>query len=250
MQVRKDAGPELKPMAVPGAHEAVLRELELVCPVGQPPSTVLDFGAGRGALTQKLVRSGYNTLACDLFPEQFAVEGMDCQKVDAGGRLPYEDCSFDAVVAVELLEHIEGHDPFFREIARVLRPGGKVLFSTPNILSFKSRWLFFWTGYFYSFGPLKAGLRDPVAQHISPFTIDRYLWCMSLAGLNVERVTTDKYQSTSLFFSPLLPLVKIATWMRFRNRDRSVQLQNSSATLFGRKILVTASKKSPAVESR
>lgn len=233
---------DIGPMAVSGVHESVIRALELACPTRSPSPTVLDIGAGHGALTQKLLQAGYRVAACDLYPELFALGGVECRKVDANGCLPYEDASFDVVVAIELMEHIERHESFFLEVARVLRPGGKLLISTPNVLSFKSRLIFFWTGYFYSFGPLQPGLADPVTQHIAPFTIDRYRWRLSLAGMDIVRITTDKRQNTSLLFAPLSPLVRLAVRMRF-GRNGGDPWQNSPVALFGRTILVESVKR-------
>jgi SAM-dependent methyltransferase len=230
--------PEISPMAVPGAHEAVIRAFECAVPPVNAPR-VLDIGAGHGALTQRLVSSGYSASACDLYPELFQLAGVECRKVDANGRLPYDDATFDGALAIELLEHIEGHESFFSEAARILKPGGRLLFSTPNVLSFKSRWQFFWTGYFYSFCPLDPKRCDPVTQHISPFTIDRYRWRLAQSGLEIVRVTTDKQQTTSLLFSALYPVARLAARLKF-GASPNTDLQNSAVALFGRKIIIEA----------
>ncbi|MBU1910308.1 MAG: methyltransferase domain-containing protein [Verrucomicrobia bacterium] len=49
-----------------------------------------------------------------------------------GTHFPVDDASFDAVVLDYVLEHVEDPPALFREIHRVLRPGGTVLFRTPN----------------------------------------------------------------------------------------------------------------------
>ncbi len=46
--------------------------------------------------------------------------------------IDFENCSFDAVVSCQVIEHIEEDIEFVREVARVLRPGGKFVVSTPN----------------------------------------------------------------------------------------------------------------------
>lgn len=46
--------------------------------------------------------------------------------------IDFENCSFDAVVSFQVIEHIEEDIEFVREVARVLRPGGKFVVSTPN----------------------------------------------------------------------------------------------------------------------
>lgn len=47
-------------------------------------------------------------------------------------NMPFEDGSFDAVTANEMIEHIDDHDAFIDEVKRVLQPGGTFMVSTPN----------------------------------------------------------------------------------------------------------------------
>jgi SAM-dependent methyltransferase len=225
-------------MAVRGTHENVLALVTGAFPRGVE---VLDVGAGRGGLSRKLLDAGYRVRACDLDPQAFAVQGVECRRVDAGGGLPYADASFELVLAVELVEHIEGHAVLFDEIGRVLRSGGSVLFTTPNILSLKSRMRFLLSGYFYSFGTLDPDVLDPASQHITPFTLDRYLWRLRQSGLSVSRVATDKLQTSSLLLGFLWPLIRAYARLT-QGRSPSVRLENSTTALFGRKLVVIARK--------
>jgi SAM-dependent methyltransferase len=202
---------------------------------------VLDIGAGQGALSARLRDAGARVSACDVVPEQFDVPGVDFRTVQSDGRLPFDDHSFDVAIAVEVLEHIDGHDRFFAEVSRVLAPAGVVFFTTPNILSLKSRLRFLMTGFFYSFGPLEPFTRDPVSQHIAPFSVNRYEWMMSQHGLTLTTVVTDKTQTSSLLLSPLVPFIRLATWLQF-NGSRSAARQNTSVALFGRKLVVVGRK--------
>jgi SAM-dependent methyltransferase len=227
-------------LAIPGTHDRVLSALQRAVDLRAAPR-VLDIGAGQGAFSLRLKALGANVSACDVVPEQFAVPGVEFRAVGADGRLPFDDAAFDAAVAIEVLEHIDGHERFFAEVARVLVPNGIVLFTTPNILSLKSRLRFLFTGFFYSFGPLQPFTRDPVSQHVAPFSLNRYEWMMSQHGLHLAGVETDKIQTSSVLLSPLVPFIKLATLLQFNGSSLAAR-QNSSETMFGRKLVVVGRK--------
>lgn len=228
-------------MAVRGTHQRVISLLSECIDLKQPGLRALDLGAGQGALSARLNEAGIEVDACDPDPGLFQVAGVQCRPIGKNGQLPYDDARFDFAVAVEVVEHIDGHRAFFDEAARVLRPGGLLLFTTPNILSLKSRMLFFFGGYYYSFGPLEPGTVDPVSQHISPFTLNRYQWMLSRCGFRLQRVATDKRQSLSLAFAFLVPLIKLVMLVEGKRKSK-VPTQNTSTLLFGRKLIVVAEK--------
>ena len=231
-------------MALGGTHESLLAALTAAVPL-EPGVTALDIGAGSGGLAAKLQQAGLSVSACDVVTGNFAVPGIEIRKIEESGVLPYAADSFDIAVAVEVLEHVDGHGRFFAEAARVLKPGGTLLFTTPNILSLKSRLRFLLSGTFYSFGPLVPFTTDPVSQHISPFTLNRYAWQLSQHGLHVTGVRTDKLQTTSLLLGLLAPLIWLSTRLMFGS-DENATAQNSAVPLFGRKLMITA-RKSPGL---
>lgn len=124
---------EIIAITMPGVHSRFLNYFK---EKAEPENlTVLDLGAGHGALTQKLFNMGYKVHACDLFPETFEFNQVECTKVDVTESFPYPDELFDMVVAVEVIEHILDHENFYREINRILKPRGRLYISTPNIHS-------------------------------------------------------------------------------------------------------------------
>lgn len=227
-------------LAIPGTHDRVLKAFAGAIDLEARPR-VLDIGAGQGALSLRLKEAGARVSACDVVPEQFDVPGVDFRPVGPDGRLPFDDATFDAAIAVEVLEHIDGHDQFFAEVARVLAPGGIVLFTTPNVLSLKSRLRFLFTGFLYSFGPLEPFTRDPVSQHVAPFSINRYEWMMSQHALRLVGLATDRIQTSSVLLSFLVPFIRVGTWLQFGRSDLA-RRQNSTVALYGRKLVVIGRK--------
>ncbi len=230
---------ELRELAIPGTHERILPIVTRHVP-GR--ARVLDLGAGKGAFSARLLKAGYDIHACDLYPDMFCCPDVECRRVDAEQPLPYEQDSFDAVVAIEVVEHLESHLGLFREVARLLKPGGKFLFTTPNIASLKSRISFLLTGYFYSHGPLDPREHDPVRQHIAAFTPDRYRFILARAGLDMETIETDKFQRSSRWWGWLTPVIRWRAQRRF-GPSPGVRLQNSAASLYGRTMVGICSKR-------
>ena len=69
----------------------------------------------------------------DEFIRKCEARGIEARRGDLNEPLPFEEDSFDAVVANQVLEHLHNTDLFITEIYRVLRPGGYAVVSTPNL---------------------------------------------------------------------------------------------------------------------
>lgn len=238
-----------QPMALRGIHERVLDEIAREVPPrppGRPPARVLDLGAGQGAMSLLLQRAGYDVHACDLHPEFFRCPGVECARSSIDQPLPYPSAHFDLVACLEVVEHLESNAALFGEIARVLRPGATLVFSTPNIVSLKSRLSFLFTGYFYSHGPLDPAVLDPVSQHISPSTPDRYRFLLAQARLELRRIACDRWGSTSTWMSWLIPLIRLASWTKHGRRGgdlRGLAMENSVPALLGRTLIGVAARR-------
>jgi SAM-dependent methyltransferase len=102
---------------------------------------VLDLGCRSGALTRHFL-DGNSVVGLDVDAsalEKAASLGIEPVQADVEEPLPFEDGSFDAVVAGELLEHLRFPDALVGEIRRVLRPGGMLAGSVPNAFRVQSR---------------------------------------------------------------------------------------------------------------
>ncbi len=126
-------------MSAEGVHEKVS---DLVKRYVRKGSHILDIAAGEGALTYKLVKMGYNVVPADINIEQYKLSQPKPLKIDANKSLPFKDGSFDAVISVETIEHLENGYGFLREANRVLKQGGYLILTTPNTFSVVSRILY------------------------------------------------------------------------------------------------------------
>jgi SAM-dependent methyltransferase len=102
---------------------------------------VLDLGCRSGALTRHFLE-GNSVVGLDVDAaalEKAAALGIEPVQANVEEPLPFEDASFDAVVAGELFEHLQFPDALVAEIRRVLRPGGVVVGSVPNAFRIQSR---------------------------------------------------------------------------------------------------------------
>jgi ubiquinone/menaquinone biosynthesis C-methylase UbiE len=95
---------------------------------------IADIGCGTGRHAVRLTRAGARVTAVDFSREMLArarekagAEGVKFIEHDLHRALPLDDASFDRVLCCLVLDHIEGLAAFFRELARICRPGGTVL---------------------------------------------------------------------------------------------------------------------------
>ncbi len=100
---------------------------------------VLDLGAGKGRFARHLDQAGARVVALDASESMLsAASGLDRVQA-AADRLPFADAVFDAVIAVEMIEHLARIQPTLDEIHRVLRPGGTVVLIDKNCLALDAR---------------------------------------------------------------------------------------------------------------
>jgi 2-polyprenyl-6-hydroxyphenyl methylase/3-demethylubiquinone-9 3-methyltransferase len=113
----------------------ILNKLRTLC---DHKGHILDVGCGGGFLSNELARQGYQVTGVDVSPESLRVaKAHDVTKtvkyeVADAFHLPYPDQSFDAVTAMDFLEHVDRPDLVIKEFSRVLKPGGLFFFHTFN----------------------------------------------------------------------------------------------------------------------
>ncbi len=96
-------------------------------------TSCLDFGAGRGNVSAMNFREqGARVSGVDVSPAVLENPYLDSAQVMNGSLLPFESESFDLVFSDNVLEHLDDPVSIFKEIYRVLKPGGIFIAKTPN----------------------------------------------------------------------------------------------------------------------
>jgi len=171
-----------------GRREIILRLLNRIGFAGsaKTPHTILSVGCGAGEEIRFLGQFGK---VYGMDPGEDAIRfcreaGIGEQVVQASAEnIPFADASFDAVFALDVLEHVAGEEQALDEIYRVLKPGGIAVFTVPAYA-----WL--WS---------KADMRS---HHFRRYTRRELMRKCATRGFSVLRAT---YCNTILF----LPIAKI-----------------------------------------
>ncbi|MGO9453871.1 MAG: class I SAM-dependent methyltransferase [Candidatus Binataceae bacterium] len=232
-----------------------------------PPGHVLDVPAGGGLQTAALVALGFRVCSVDLFPRNRPGPGQSWICADANDPLPFRTSRFDYLLCREGIEHLEDQMGFLRECARVLKPGGKLILTTPNVMHLAARMSAFLTGQ----RNLRRGLVNEVQTlrgrngariyHGHAFLLDyfRARYMIRLAGFDKLGVYTDHMSPTAIAAAPLIPFLWIA--MKFsiavsarnarkpgRKKPSEPVLREitrhvlSPALLFGKRMIIVADR--------
>lgn len=181
--------------------------------------TVLDIPCGEGAFLLRLRNAGFDAIGADI-ARSGSIEEERFKSADMNSALPFEDESFDAIVCIDGIEHIENVFAFFRECRRILRPGGALFLSTPNISAIRSRWRHFLTG-FHNKGksPLNENRVTPF-HHINLLSYPTARYALHTNGFKISRVTTNRIKLISWLYLLAWPLSYITSLLAFRKDDK------------------------------
>jgi SAM-dependent methyltransferase len=190
---------------------------------------VYDLSAGSGYIAHLFEEAGATVKIYDLFPEQNTFAKVHCEKIDLQEKFPIADASANIAILGETIEHFPNQYFFFKEVARILKPNGLLILTTPNSSSLRSRLSqFLMESEHYS---------NPAPNELNAFTqwegskegyfsklfISGVLRLRTLAAINGLRIKTihpTKRSSTSIWLMIFYPFIYF-----FGKKNLSRQLQ-------------------------
>lgn len=137
-----------------------------------PPARVCDAGCGWGTTLEALERAGYSVVGLDIsrsMLERLDHRGRELAVADLTKPLPEDIETFDAVLALDVLEHLDDDRAAAEQLARLARPGGVVIVSVPALPDFYTEF-------------------DAIQGHRRRYTPERLRSVFDGSGLEVERV--------------------------------------------------------------
>ena len=194
-----------------GRAHRQLRMIRAVLDEAERPQVIVDVGCGDGAATGLVRRLGHPVVGVDWSMmalrharrhDLLLVRGG----LDAPG-LPFADASVDLVIFSEVIEHIVDTDSAVDELHRVLRPGGRLLVSTPNLAAWYNRGLLaLGIQPIFSEVSMRGVYGRPgsqVAGHLRMFTKRALTEFLTARGFACERVDGAPYHDVPAVLRPL-----------------------------------------------
>jgi len=219
-----------------------------------PRGKVLDLGCGDGDYAIILKKLGFEVIACDVDEQRFKYKTeIEFKKCDLMQRLTFGDNSFDYVLLLEVIEHLNNPYSFMQELKRILKDNGTLILSTPNILSLKSRMRFLFEGAFEYFRePPLDQMHNPKEKifnlHIFLYRFHELEYLLWRNGFIIDKIFTSNYDGFE--YSLFLPAISLQLFLKSRRskkkqgigHSRINKILLSKELLFGRHLIIKAMK--------
>jgi len=215
---------------------------------------ILDLGCGDGDYAKRLKDLGFDVIAGDIDLARFRYKNeIEFKHCDITKEMPFPDKTFDYVLLMEVVEHLRNPYAVLTEINRIIKDGGYLIASTPNILNLDSRFRFLFEGvYKYFREPPLDQVENPreiiFNLHLFPYRYQELEYLLSACGFKVAGIFTSLYEG--FWFGFILPLMKLQAWSKERRSlkkggidyRRIHKILFSKELLFGRHLIVKAKK--------
>lgn len=194
---------------------------------------VVDLSAGSGYIANEFHKAGAEIELYDLFPEHNTMCPVACRSIDLQKPFPIHAASVDIAILGETIEHLPNQFFFFSEVAKILKPGGTLLLTTPNSSSLRSRLSQFLmeSEHYSTPAPNETdaytrwpGSKDGYFSKLFISGILRLRTLAALNGLRIKKVHPSKRSSTSYLLLIFYPAIYY-----FSRKNLKKQVRNNPA---------------------
>lgn len=208
--------------------ERVRGAIEII-PSGLTPGAALDISAGDGLSTAMLSERGWRVVSTEWHPRR---PGWVAVNLDRG--LPFRAASFDLVLMLEVIEHLADIPQAIREIARVLRPGGAAIITTPNRLNVSSRLHYLLSGFYKGRRtplPYRYKVEDGRNWHV--MGLNDFHWIAHGAGLHLDALGKSRRKLKARIMAVILyPAIAAYSWFLYGRGDKDPAQRELNRELF------------------
>lgn len=212
---------------------------------------ILDIPSGAGAFTKRMMDLNKIVYPGDI-ENILEVKNNNFKAVNMNDLLPYESSFFDAVVCIDGIEHLERPFDFIQECHRVIKSGGILIVSTPNINSIRSRWRWFWTSHHNKCkSPLNEYKPSPL-HHINMMSYQRLRYILHTRGFKISKIATNRIKWISWVYILFAPLSFLCTNFVYKKEEKDADQKQANeniikelfkkSLLFGETMIIKARK--------
>ena len=181
--------------------ERVRGAVELI-PANLEPAIALDISAGDGLSTRMLEERRWR-----VFPTEYHPRRKGWTAVNLNDDLPFRSAQFDLVMMLEVVEHLADIPHMLREIARVMKPGGVAILSTPNRLNVTSRLHYLLSGFYKGRrAPLPYRYRVEDGRNWHVMGLNDFHWMAHGFGLHLDALGRSKRKLKTQILAALMYL--------------------------------------------
>lgn len=190
---------------------------------------LFEIGCGSGQLLKAAHDRGWDVAGVEVAPDavRWAVENLSLEIFEGDFlELNFEPESYDAVVMLNVIEHVDDPQPFLNKAAEILKPGGFLLMRTPNL----DLW--------YNMARIKKGLpivSGLTTHHFYYFNLDSLAPLLKKAGFTLAHHTTYNVDELTFFKKNLMAMNRQKAMAYFQNYIYGIFHQGSQLTLIGKK---------------
>jgi len=234
------------PLARNETHDKVIAMMQK-----EPREKVLDVPTGTKILADRLKKMGFEVSCCDINPFYFSVSDLPLDIGDLNQSLPYTSKSFNFIICLEGLEHLENPFNAIRAFSRLLKPNGRAFLSLPHYLNIEKRLRFLITGLFSKVpSPKKLGqdrFENLWMLHLNALTYPILKLFMEHCGLKIIHIDKDKEKKRMKWFLPIVWCIRFYClfWPQEKKKDYHLEDTLSPRLIMGGNILIIVGEKGP-----